>query len=47
LWMKSFYKQYIAGQPLSAAMRVAAETVRNSYASAYHWAAFEVFGAGD
>jgi CHAT domain-containing protein len=47
LWMHSFYEQYFAGRSLALATRVAAETVREKFPSAYHWAAFAVHGAGE
>jgi len=47
LWMRAFYREIFAGQPIHAAARHAALTVRESRPSAYHWAAFALFGAGD
>jgi len=45
-WMATFYKEYFAGQRITTAARTAARTVRERFGSAYHWAAFSVFGAG-
>jgi tetratricopeptide (TPR) repeat protein len=47
LWMSTFYDQYLDGTSLGESVRVAAKTVRERYPSAYHWAAFACFGAGD
>ena len=47
LWMTTFYKQLFAGQRISYAVRKAALKVRERFPSAYHWAAFSIFGAGD
>ena len=47
IWMKTFYQQYFAGSDILNAARDAARKVRESYPSAFHWAAFAVFGAGD
>lgn len=47
LWTKTFYDSIFAGSQILAAARAAADTVRAVKPSAYHWAAFAVFGAGD
>ncbi len=47
VWMHSFYEQYFDGQSLAKAARTAAETVREKFPSAYHWAAFAIHGAGE
>ena len=46
-WMASFYNQYLRGASIHEAIRSAACTVREQYRSAYHWAAFSLFGAGN
>jgi CHAT domain-containing protein len=47
IWMKTFYQQYFAGSDILDAAREAARKVKEVYPSAFHWAAFAVFGAGD
>ncbi|MCC6963996.1 MAG: CHAT domain-containing protein [candidate division Zixibacteria bacterium] len=47
LWMTAFYERYLGGATLLDALRQAALNVRRHYPSAYHWAAYSVFGAGD
>ncbi|MEW6051511.1 MAG: CHAT domain-containing tetratricopeptide repeat protein [Candidatus Zixiibacteriota bacterium] len=47
LWMSTFYNTYFVGNDILAAARRAATVVREQYPSAYHWAAFSVFGAGN
>jgi CHAT domain-containing protein len=47
LWMKEFYNIYFADKDILKASREACRIVREKYPSAYHWAAFSVFGAGD
>ncbi|PWB72550.1 hypothetical protein C3F09_06510 [candidate division GN15 bacterium] len=47
LWMKTFYQQFFAGSDILNAARDAALKVKDAYPSAFHWAAFAVFGAGD
>ncbi|MEK7774886.1 MAG: CHAT domain-containing tetratricopeptide repeat protein [Candidatus Zixiibacteriota bacterium] len=47
LWMKTFYGRYLKGGGVAESARLAAETVRVSHPSAYHWAAFSIFGAAD
>lgn len=46
LWMHEFYRNYFEGRSIGHAYRSAAMTVRGQYPSAYHWAAFAVYGAG-
>jgi CHAT domain-containing protein len=45
LWMREFYSKYLNGAAVHEAARHAVGTVRSTYPSAYHWAAFSVFGA--
>ncbi len=45
-WMKKFYDRYLSGRSAGRAAREAAIQVREKYPSAYHWAAFSVYGAG-
>ncbi len=47
LWMTAFYDKYLRGTSLQESIKHAALTVRSLHPSAYHWAAFSVFGAGD
>jgi CHAT domain-containing protein/tetratricopeptide (TPR) repeat protein len=47
LWMKTFYGRYLKGGGVAESARLAAETVRDMHPSAYHWAAFSIFGAAD
>lgn len=46
LWMTLFYDSYFRDADIMAAARHADRTVREQFPSAYHWAAFAVFGAG-
>lgn len=46
-WMDSFYSLYLEDSSLLEAFRQATLTTRNSYPSAYHWAAFSINGAGN
>lgn len=46
VWMDQFYKAYMGNPVAPAAMRSAINAVREGYPSAYHWAAYSVFGAG-
>jgi tetratricopeptide (TPR) repeat protein len=46
LWMNEFYKRFLSGKPVASAVRKTALSIQNKYPSAYHWAAFSVFGAG-
>ncbi|MBU0985359.1 MAG: CHAT domain-containing protein, partial [candidate division Zixibacteria bacterium] len=45
-WMQSFYTDYFAGMPPEQCYRRATLEVRETYPSAYNWAAFAMFGAG-
>ena len=45
LWMNEFYKRFLSGESVASAVRKTALNIRNKYPSAYHWAAFSVFGA--
>ncbi len=47
LWMKEFYNRYFKGETLMDAVAGAELKVRGQYSSAYYWAAFAVYGAGD
>ncbi len=47
LWMESFYHRLFDGGSVPEALRHAALTVREVRPSAYHWAAFSAFGAGE
>lgn len=47
LWMSTFYRNLFTGQSLADSMSTAMMTVKNKYSSAYHWAAFSLFGAGN
>lgn len=47
LWMAAFYKSYSEGGNILTAIRHAATIVKAQFPSAYHWAAFSVFGAGE
>lgn len=47
VWMGAFYKRLFAGDDLLGSAAFAAESVRETYPSAFYWAAFSVFGAGD
>lgn len=46
-WMGAFYEKLLAGDDLLESAAFAAESVRETYPSAFYWAAFSVFGAGD
>ena len=46
LWMTTFYKALFQGNKLSEAAQYASASVKEKYSSAYHWAAFSIFGAG-
>jgi tetratricopeptide (TPR) repeat protein len=46
-WMQAFYDSYLSGVSVLASARRAALVVRDQFPSAYHWAAFSVFGASD
>jgi CHAT domain-containing protein len=45
LWMTRFYELFLSGEPTLSAVRKTALSIQDRYASAYHWAAFSVFGA--
>jgi tetratricopeptide (TPR) repeat protein len=46
LWMKLFYNKYMNGDNIYNAARLASLMTRESFPSAYHWAAFAISGAG-
>lgn len=46
-WMDNFYSLYLEDSSLLEAFRQASLTTRNSYPSAYNWAAFSINGAGN
>jgi tetratricopeptide (TPR) repeat protein len=46
LWMRTFYESYLENVALHKSMKQAALAVRERFPSAYHWAAFSLFGAG-
>lgn len=46
-WMQAFYDSYFSGESVLASARRAALAVRDQFPSAYHWAAFSVFGASE
>jgi len=46
-WMSEFYRGYFANESLSDAAAQASLKMKEKYPSAYHWAAFSIFGAGD
>lgn len=45
-WMNAFYERYFQGEPITRAAHFANSRVMSIYPSAYHWAAFSIFGAG-
>jgi hypothetical protein len=45
LWMREFYGCHLEGLSLEDSMRKAMAVVRKKYPSAYHWAAFSLYGA--
>jgi hypothetical protein len=45
MWMSAFYSSYLKDLTLHKSIQNAAMAVREQYASAYHWAAFSLFGA--
>ncbi len=47
LWTTTFYEQYFRGDSLADSARAASNKLREQYPSAYHWAAFSVFGTGN
>ncbi len=46
LWMRTFYTSYLKNLTVHQSTREAALAVRERFPSAFHWAAFSVFGAG-
>jgi len=46
LWMESFYGRLFKGEAIADAAAHASQAVRRKQSSAYHWAAFTVYGAG-
>jgi CHAT domain-containing protein len=47
MWMGAFYERVFNGEDICGSVRHAARTVRQVHPSAYYWAAFSTFGAGD
>lgn len=47
LWMNNFYASLFQGEEIPTAAQSANRAVRQRKPSAYHWAAFSVFGAGN
>ncbi len=45
-WMTLFYRAYFKQKNIAEAARYASAAVREKYPSAYHWAAFCLYGAG-
>ncbi len=45
-WTSKFYEHYFAGLKLTEAVSRAAIQTREKFPSAYHWAAFSLYGAG-
>ena len=45
-WMTHFYTQIFGGMPVAEAVRQTSLHIRERFPSAYDWAAFSVFGAG-
>ena len=46
-WMNEFYSGYFGNESISDAAARASRNTMEKYPSAYHWAAFSIFGAGD
>jgi CHAT domain-containing protein len=46
-WTTTFYEHYFRGEDLAESARAASIKLREQYPSAYHWAAFSIFGAGN
>jgi tetratricopeptide (TPR) repeat protein len=46
-WMESFYNRLFKGDDILKAARQASLKLKTIYHSAYHWAAFAVYGAGN
>lgn len=47
LWTCAFYENYFKDYNIPDSFRYASNKVRGTYHSAYYWAAFSVYGAGD
>ena len=47
MWMGAFYERVFDGENICGAARYAARKVRQVHPSAYYWAAFSTFGAGN
>jgi len=47
LWMTNLYKSIQNGDSLLDAIRYSTDIIRSKYPSAYHWAAFALWGAGN
>lgn len=47
LWMNNFYASLFEGEEIPTAAQTASQAVRQRKPSAYHWAAFSIFGAGN
>ncbi len=45
-WMLRFYKSFLSGESILSSVRNTALEMRDQYPSAYHWAAFLIYGAG-
>ncbi len=46
-WMNEFYSEYFGKKTIGEAASGASLKTMEKYPSAYHWAAFSIFGAGD
>ncbi len=46
VWMETFYGRLCKGETIAEAAAYASQAVRRKQSSAYHWAAFTVYGAG-
>ncbi|MEE8577067.1 MAG: CHAT domain-containing tetratricopeptide repeat protein, partial [candidate division Zixibacteria bacterium] len=46
LWMKIFYREFFHNKTIIEAAQTASLHVKEEHKSAYHWAAFSVFGTG-
>lgn len=44
-WMREFYRCYLSDLPIGEAMQWSMAAVREKHPSAYHWAAFSLYGA--
>ncbi len=47
MWMSKFYDSFFKNYSILESARIAAESVKKEFPSAYHWAGFAVFGAGN